>query len=50
VINDHKHKIWQPYSAVVAAAYAKDLLRLIHLEEVENTEAAVKVIKECKFI
>jgi nucleoside phosphorylase len=48
--DDHKHKLWQPYSAAVAAAYAKDLLRLIHPEEVENTEAAVKVIKECKFI
>jgi len=34
----------------VAASYAKDLLRVIHPNEVENIEAAVKVIKECKFI
>lgn len=48
--DDHKHKLWQPYSAVVASAYAKDLLRVIHPRDVENTEAAVKVIKQCKFI
>lgn len=48
--DDHKNKLWQPYSAVVAAAYAKDLLRVIHPGDVENTEAAVKVIKQCKFI
>jgi nucleoside phosphorylase len=46
--DDHKHKLWQPYSAVVAAAYAKDLLRVILPEDVEITEAAVKVVKECK--
>ena len=45
--DDHKHKLWQPYSAVVAAAYAKDLLRVIHPGDVENTEA---VVKQCKFI
>jgi nucleoside phosphorylase len=48
--DDHKHKLWQPYSAVVAAAYAKDLLRVLQPWEVENTEAAVKVIKQCEFI
>jgi nucleoside phosphorylase len=48
--DNHKHKIWQPYSAVVAAAYAKDLLRVLQPWEVENTEAAVKVIKQCEFI
>jgi hypothetical protein len=26
----HKNKLWQPYAAVSAAAYAKDLLRVIH--------------------
>lgn len=48
--DDHKNKIWQPYSAVVAAAYAKDLLRVIQPKEVENTVAVIGVIKECKFI
>jgi nucleoside phosphorylase len=47
--DDHKNKLWQPYSAVVAAAYAKDLLRVIQPEEIGNTEAAICVIKECKF-
>lgn len=35
--DSHKHKIWQPYAAVAAAAYAKDLLRIIHPKEVEAT-------------
>ncbi|KAH7190174.1 hypothetical protein DER44DRAFT_903943 [Fusarium oxysporum] len=46
--DDHKHKLWQPYSAVVAAAYAKDLLRVIQPREVENMESAAKMIE--KFI
>jgi hypothetical protein len=49
-VDNHKHKLWQPYSAVVAAAYAKDLLRVIHPKDVETTKAAVEVIKKCKFI
>lgn len=48
--DDHKHGLWQPYAAVVAASYAKDLLRRILPEEVGSTEAAVKVIKQCMFI
>ncbi|KAL6825543.1 nucleoside phosphorylase domain-containing protein [Trichoderma sp. SZMC 28015] len=37
--DSHKHKIWQPYAAITAAAYAKDLLRIIHPKEVETTPA-----------
>jgi hypothetical protein len=48
--DDHKNKVWQPYSAVVAAAYAKDLLRVIHPKEVEDAKAAIDVIKERKSI
>jgi nucleoside phosphorylase len=48
--DEHKNKTWQPYSAVVAAAYAKDLLGVIHPEEVEGTKAAVEVIEERKSI
>ncbi|KAH8680012.1 nucleoside phosphorylase domain-containing protein [Tricladium varicosporioides] len=48
--DSHKNKIWQPYSAVVAAAYAKDLLRVIHPKDVENSKAAIDAIKECKSI
>ena len=46
----HKHKLWQPYSAVVAAAYAKDLLRVIQPQEVENLEEAAKIIKQGAFV
>lgn len=48
--DDHKDKLWQPYCAVVAAAYAKDLLRVVQPREVENMEAAAKLIKHCEFI
>lgn len=48
--DDHKNKIWQPYAAVVAAAYAKNLLRVLHPEEVEITKTVVEVVKECKCI
>ncbi|KAH6672608.1 nucleoside phosphorylase domain-containing protein [Halenospora varia] len=48
--DDHKHKLWQPYSAVVAAAYAKDLLRVIRPREVENMEAAAKMVEKCELI
>ena len=48
--DDHKHKLWQPYSAVVAAAYAKDFLRVIQPQEVENMGAAANMVKQCKSI
>ncbi|PON22523.1 pfs domain-containing protein [Trichoderma gamsii] len=38
--DSHKSEIWQPYSSVVAAAYAKDLLRIIFPEEVQRTPPA----------
>jgi nucleoside phosphorylase len=44
--DDHKNKIWQPYSAIAAAAYAKDLLRVIYPEEVKNTDAVIEVIEK----
>lgn len=47
--DDHKHKIWQPYAAVVAASYAKDLLRVLKPRQVENMGAAARMIKQCKF-
>ncbi|KAL2797171.1 hypothetical protein BJX66DRAFT_335355 [Aspergillus keveii] len=37
----HKNDIWQPYAAVTAAAYAKDLLRVILPQEVR----AAKVVE-----
>ncbi|KKO97783.1 hypothetical protein THAR02_10115 [Trichoderma harzianum] len=44
--DDHKNKIWQPYSAVVAAAYAKDLLRVVQPQEVETMEAITKTLEK----
>ncbi|KAF3915692.1 hypothetical protein AA313_de0208284 [Arthrobotrys entomopaga] len=32
--DDHKNLIWQPYAAIAAGAYAKDLLRVIRIDEV----------------
>jgi hypothetical protein len=42
----HKHKIWQRYAAATAAAYAKELLKVIPKEEVDKTEDAAKIWKK----
>ena len=34
--DSHKNKIWQPYAAATAAAYAKELLRVIPGQAVTN--------------
>ncbi|KAH8748683.1 hypothetical protein F5882DRAFT_87729 [Hyaloscypha sp. PMI_1271] len=36
--DDHKHKLWQPYSAVVAGAYANDLLRVVQPQAFDFSE------------
>ncbi|KAK6342121.1 hypothetical protein TWF730_001599 [Orbilia blumenaviensis] len=38
--DDHKNKVWQPYAAMAAASYARDLLRVIDAEEVGSMEPA----------
>ena len=38
----HKNKQWQPYAAVTAAAYARDLLGVISPQKVEESESALK--------
>ncbi|KAF3917702.1 hypothetical protein AA313_de0210179 [Arthrobotrys entomopaga] len=48
--DDHKNDLWQSYAAFTAAAYAKDLLRVVQPKEVENTKAIADVIKGCKLI
>ncbi|KAL3478351.1 purine and uridine phosphorylase [Aspergillus californicus] len=35
--DSHKNKLWQPYAAAVAAAYAKELLSVIPLVQAEET-------------
>ncbi|KAL2866947.1 nucleoside phosphorylase domain-containing protein [Aspergillus lucknowensis] len=39
--DDHKNDDWRPYAAVVAAEYAKDLLRVIEPEQVDNIDTVV---------
>ncbi|KAB8253293.1 nucleoside phosphorylase domain-containing protein [Aspergillus flavus] len=37
----HQNKEWEPYAAITAVAYVKDLLRVIHPETVEGTANVV---------
>ncbi|KAN0077506.1 hypothetical protein V8E54_005810 [Elaphomyces granulatus] len=51
--DSHKNKQWQGYAAATAAAYAKDLLSMIHPNQVEETPAAVSATDDelsCKFV
>lgn len=34
--NSHKNKKWQEYSAVTIAAYAKKLLGILHVHEIDH--------------
>lgn len=38
--DSHKNKEWQGYASVVAAAYAKELLLVVPVDQVESTPAA----------
>ncbi|KAK6542489.1 hypothetical protein TWF694_006441 [Orbilia ellipsospora] len=42
--DSHKNTIWQPYAAVVAAAYAKDLLRVIRTDEITALPPALTIL------
>jgi hypothetical protein len=44
--DSHKNKAWQGYAAMVAAAYAKDLLYRIAPQQVEQEAKIVNVLKE----
>jgi nucleoside phosphorylase len=51
--DSHKNKQWQGYAAATAAAYAKELLSVIHPNQVEETPSAVSVTDgelSCKFV
>jgi nucleoside phosphorylase len=41
--DDHGNEVWHPYAAVAAAAYAKDLLRIIKPKEVETIPPVVAI-------
>uniref|UniRef100_A0A093VRU7 Ankyrin repeat and KH domain-containing protein mask n=2 Tax=Talaromyces marneffei PM1 TaxID=1077442 RepID=A0A093VRU7_TALMA len=38
--DSHKNKQWQPYAAATAAAYAKELLSIIHVKQLVDTPTA----------
>ncbi|KAE8131477.1 hypothetical protein BDV38DRAFT_275887 [Aspergillus pseudotamarii] len=42
----HKCKKWQPYAAITAAAYAKDLLAVIQPHEIAEDAAAAKILEQ----
>lgn len=42
----HKNDEWQPYAALAAAAYAKELLKKVPVLEVEAAPAAPQVLRE----
>jgi nucleoside phosphorylase len=43
--DSHKNKIWQPYAAASAAAYAKELLSIIPAQEIVATTKAVDALQ-----
>ncbi|GMG32543.1 unnamed protein product [Aspergillus oryzae] len=44
----HKCKKWQPYAAVAAAAYAKDLLAVIQPHDIARDRAAAQVLEQLR--
>jgi hypothetical protein len=42
--DSHKNKIWQPYAAATATAYAKELLGIIPAAQVEKIPTATEVM------
>jgi nucleoside phosphorylase len=42
--DNHKNKLWQPYAATAAAAYARDLLRVIRPQRVREQKFVVEVV------
>lgn len=45
--DDHKNDLWKRYAAAMAAAYTKDLLRIIQPEEVQHAEMVVQIANNC---
>ncbi|KAL4737937.1 hypothetical protein BDV11DRAFT_171447 [Aspergillus similis] len=46
--DSHKNQLWQPYAALTAAAYAKDLLAVIQPQTVADAEVAFKQLQGIK--
>jgi hypothetical protein len=47
--DSYKNKEWQGYAAAIAAAYAKELLTIIHKQSVTDSRATLLVTK-CEFL
>lgn len=43
--DSHKNKRWQRYAAATAAAYAKELLSIIPVNQVDSTPFAAEALK-----
>ncbi|KAI1387859.1 nucleoside phosphorylase domain-containing protein [Hypoxylon trugodes] len=46
--DSHKTKVWQPYAAITAAAYAKDLLRVIGPYKVKEERVLVELVQQLR--
>ncbi|KAL7780825.1 hypothetical protein V8C43DRAFT_329027 [Trichoderma afarasin] len=44
--DSHKNKLWQPYAALTAGAYARDLLRVIQVIHVMETKIVMEVVQK----
>lgn len=42
--DSHKNKRWQPYAAVTAAAYIKELLSVIPSQDIDRIKKAANIV------
>lgn len=47
--DSHKNDQWQKYAAATAAAYAKELIQIIEVEDVQNASEARGLVEEGKY-
>lgn len=47
--DNHKSKAWQPYAATTAAAYTRDLLRVVQPQEVARQDPVSGIVDEREF-
>lgn len=47
--DSHKSKVWQPYAALTAAAYARDLLRVVQALHVLEAKLVVQVVQKREY-
>jgi hypothetical protein len=47
--HSHKNDQWQKYAAATAAAYAKELIQIVEVEDVQNASEARGLVEEGKY-